>query len=226
MGESINIWKDPWLSHSEHLRPYGPVPDAHQELKVFDLLMPTSERDIANIDEILPAYKEHILKLRPSKLKALDELVWLKNPSGEYSTRSGYLVATEERVNAAPMYPAATLEWLPNVWNIKTSEKIKVFIWRSLHNGLPVGEQFTIRNIPVSTLCVRCNEEESITHLLFGCSFAFKVWDLAPFIQTINSRNVSSAREGWELVRKIPSLPDRARTRNLSSWCHLVFMEY
>lgn len=64
------------------------------------------------------------------------------------------------------------IQWLPNVWNIKTLEKIKIFLWKSLHGAIPVGEQFAIRNIPVSPLCARCKEVESVSHLFFHCPYA------------------------------------------------------
>ena len=116
-------------------------------------------------------------------------------------------------------------DWLSNVWNIKTSEKIKVFIWKSLHKAIPVGEQFAIRNIPVSTLCLRCNEEESIMHLLFHCPFAVQVLDLAPSVGIINPLSFSSSREGWERTRKINSLPPNGnRSRNLCSMDLLVVL--
>lgn len=37
-GESTNAWNDPWLSHCEQLRPYGPSPKSLQSLKVLDLI--------------------------------------------------------------------------------------------------------------------------------------------------------------------------------------------
>lgn len=98
-------------------------------------------------------------------------------------------------------------DWLANVWHIKTSKKIKVFIWRSLHDAIPVGEQFSVRNIHVSTRCVRCNEEEYITHMLFHCPYAKQVWDLAPAATMINPETFADFREGWERIRKINSLP-------------------
>ncbi|KAJ4911215.1 Reverse transcriptase zinc-binding domain protein [Raphanus sativus] len=56
--------------------------------------------------------------------------------------------------------------------NVKTSEKVKTFFWKTYHQGLPVGEQFAIKNIHLSPLCRRCNGTESITHLLFYCPYA------------------------------------------------------
>lgn len=136
-GEDINVWDDPWLSHCEQLRTFGLAPEALQSLKVSDLFLPeSSEWNLKKIELTLPFHKEQILRLRPSKLKIIDELVWLKAPYGEYSTRSCYLTLTEENSIAALPTQSIAPDWLSNVWNIKTSEKIKVFIWKFLHDVL------------------------------------------------------------------------------------------
>lgn len=207
-GESINVWEDAWLSHSEQMRPFGPVPEGMQSLKVSDLIhQETSEWNIEQIERCLPFHKEQILKIKPSTLRIEDTLVWMKNPTGEYTTRSGYLTVSQEKTANLPQNPASAVDWFPSVWNIKTSEKIKVFLWKSLLGALPVGEQFAVRNIPVSALCTRCKAVESVHHLLFQCPFADKVWKLAPFPIDINSAALGNFKEGWERVRKLPSLP-------------------
>ena len=66
-----------------------PAPEAFTTLNVADLLTHDSaEWNVEKIELILPFHKEQI-RLKPSKLGVPDELVWLKNPTGEYSTRSG-----------------------------------------------------------------------------------------------------------------------------------------
>lgn len=97
------------------------------------------------IERVLPFHKEQILRIKPSVLRSENKLVWLKNASGEYSTRSGYLTITEDKSVAPQLTQDPAPEWLPCVWNIKTAEKIKIFIWKSLQGVLPVGEQFAIK---------------------------------------------------------------------------------
>ncbi|RID64856.1 hypothetical protein BRARA_D00096, partial [Brassica rapa] len=84
---------------------------------------------------------------------------------------------------------------------------IKIFIWNSLHGALPVGEQFAIRQIPLSNQCPRCRDEESITHALFTCSYATRVWNLAPLAGLFHANLVDSTLSGLDRSRRIPSLP-------------------
>ncbi|KAF3541936.1 hypothetical protein F2Q69_00025463 [Brassica cretica] len=96
----------------------GPAPEALQSLKVSGLLLPeTNEWDLAKIELTLPFHKDQILRIRPSRVKAVDELVWLKNTTGEYSTRSGYLIQSEAHTAEAPTNQVAAPDWLANVWN-------------------------------------------------------------------------------------------------------------
>lgn len=158
-GTEISVWSDSWLSHCEQERPVGPAPERFKDIKVSDLLhADTLDWDLEKIELIVPFHKDKILRLRPSKMGNADELVWLKNPTGDYSTRSGYLTLTEEAEQTSQQSANPSTDWLTNVWRIKTAEKVKLFIWESLHGALPVGEQFAIRNIPVSPICPRCRE--------------------------------------------------------------------
>lgn len=219
-GEEINLWNDPWLSHNEQQRPFGPAPASLQHLRVSELISPTScDWDIEKIEAILPFHKKQILNIKLRKTRVIDTLVWLKNPSGEYSTKSGYISLTEKAANTMPPAQSDQIQWLPNVWNIKTMEKVKIFIWKSLHDALPVGEQFAIRNIPVSPLCARCNAVESVSHLLFHCPYAEKVWELAPTATELNTQSFNTFQEGWEKARKLPSLPPIGlEAGTLSAW--------
>lgn len=93
------------------------------------------------------------------------------------------------------------------MWNLKTAEKIKVFIWNSLHDAILVGEQFAIRNIPISSRCPRYNDIESVLHLLFTCRYAQDVWNLAPVAITFDRSIFLSTWEGLDRLRRIQSLP-------------------
>ncbi|KAH0855487.1 hypothetical protein HID58_007968 [Brassica napus] len=117
------------MTHGSHTT-NGPGPRGSSSLKVSDLLLPeTKEWDLAKIKLTLPFHKDQIPGIQPSRMKAADELISLKNTTGEYSTRSA-------RTAEAPTNQVAAPDWLANVWNVKTLEIVKVFIWRSLHDAL------------------------------------------------------------------------------------------
>lgn len=62
---------------------------------------------------VIPFHNHQILKIRPSICGALEELVWLKSSTGDYSTRSGYGEAAE-----APLKKVWTLwqTWTRQTW--------------------------------------------------------------------------------------------------------------
>lgn len=221
-GTEINVWNHPWLSSSEQLRPFGPVPEHLQSLTVSELMLENStDWDLQKIEQIIPFHKDVVLQIKPSICNAPDELVWLRTASGEYSTKSGYRAEAELPTFEDLAGPAANRDWLANVWKLKTAEKIKVFIWNSLHDALPVGEQFAIRNIPLSPLCTRCNEMETVFHVIFGCTFARKVWNLVPLASIFNPNQITSTWEGADLLRRVPSLPPiGVGPGSLSAWIY------
>lgn len=94
-----------------------------------------------------------------------------------------------------------------------------MFIWNSLHDALPVGEQFSHRNIPLPNCCPRCNESESVLHKLFTFNFSKEVWNLAPLASTFNPSLTLSVGAGLETLRRVPSLPPiRLGPGTLSAW--------
>lgn len=61
-------------------------------------------------------------------------------------------------------------------WSIKTSRKIKHFIWQALTGYLPILDRLVDRHCGTDHACPRCNgEKETINHLLFECPAATQV---------------------------------------------------
>ncbi|KAH0866737.1 hypothetical protein HID58_073759, partial [Brassica napus] len=80
----------------------------------------TAGWDVEAIRETLPHYENFIRRLIPSALQAPDELVWLPNASGEYTTKS---VETELHVLLKCPFAAKVWDlvpyaaWNPSTWN-------------------------------------------------------------------------------------------------------------
>ena len=121
-GANIKVWRDNWLSTDRQLAPIGPPTAQNQDLKVKDLLLPAAAG--WNVDEIrrhLPHHEEQIRKLIPCTDQE-DELVWLLEKSGSYSTKSGYALTKLHKGNLNDAF-----NWKRFVWNVECSPKIKHF---------------------------------------------------------------------------------------------------
>ncbi|KAL0878096.1 hypothetical protein Bca101_027802 [Brassica carinata] len=95
----------------------------------------------------------------------------------------------EWNVTAVRSHLPQVLNWRSCVWNIDTSPKLKLFLWKLSNKALPVGEAVARRGINVNTDCKRCGGSESEVHTFFQCPFAAKVWDLMPALHKPTASN-------------------------------------
>lgn len=96
-------------------------------------------------------------------------------PEGKYTVKSAY--SWQKDYGLAESVPE--FEWL---WKIHAPSNVKVFIWKVFWNRIQTKDNLLKRGIIHSSSdskCPFCNVlEESTSHLLFGCSFSYKVWQL------------------------------------------------
>lgn len=128
-----------------------------------------------NVEKIkfhLPQYEVDIRKIVPSNFSKSDEMVWLLEKSGIYSTKTGYAMA---KLNVADKQD--DFDWRKYVWNVSCSPKIRHFLWKLKHKAVAVGESLMKRGLQVEGKCKRCGDCESVIHVMFLCPFARKVWE-------------------------------------------------
>ena len=185
-GKSINVWRDPWLSMSKQARPMGPPGEQAVELTVADLMVPGGQQwNRERIQLLLLMYEDQILSIKQSLTGAPDKLVWLGTKTGEYSVKFGYYIAVEDENGREGEPIGHDFNWTKNIWKLDCASKVKLFGWKVLKGALPVGERLAARQVPIDPRCKRCGCTESITHLLFQCPFARKVWRLAPLVREV-----------------------------------------
>ncbi|XP_027072055.1 uncharacterized protein [Coffea arabica] len=67
------------------------------------------------------------------------------------------------------------------LWKQNVNQKLKVFMWKSLHGALPVRELIFNRTKQGNPMCAGCGErEETIEHMMFQCKKAKEIWKMAP----------------------------------------------
>ncbi|XVF87470.1 hypothetical protein PTKIN_Ptkin18bG0122500 [Pterospermum kingtungense] len=110
-------------------------------------------------------------------------LVWHFDKKGAYTVKSGYrfLCDNDTMMNSRP-HSNISKECWKRVWNIDLPRKLKIFLWRTLQEILPVHTNLASRTIPVPPLCQRCSKEpETTNHALRLCPIAKEVWRRATF---------------------------------------------
>jgi hypothetical protein len=63
-----------------------------------------------------------------------------------------------------------------HLWKSKIPLKIKIWLWLIWHNAIATKDNLLKRNWSGNPSCQFCNEQETISHLFFGCSAAKFVW--------------------------------------------------
>ncbi|XP_010462630.1 PREDICTED: uncharacterized protein LOC104743220 [Camelina sativa] len=178
-GESVKIWRDPWLSTTTPLCPYGPIREHQEGETVSSLLDPsTNQWNWSKIREELPQYVDCIKQIPLAPSRREDQLVWLPVKSGQYTTRSGYGITSTFDIPDA----ALNFNWQSHLWKLHTSPKVKNFLWKAMSDALPVGEQLARRGLNAEVTCRSCGETESVSHLLLHCRRAKEVWLKAPIL--------------------------------------------
>ena len=177
-GEAIRVWQDPWLSCEAPSTPTGPPTLASSNLMVSDLLCKiTNAWELEKVRLFLPQYEECILKIITGSGPIEDRPAWVFEKSGVYTTRSGYGVAKGDILEAPPA--VVPFNWRRQIWNVKTSPKIKDFLWKVVKRAIPVSANLAARGI-TSFPCKTCAGVEDDRHVFLLCSVAMEVWDCAP----------------------------------------------
>ena len=192
----------------------GPPPENSHNLMVAQLISPDSkEWNKENIKQTLPDWESEILEFKTSSRGAADSYAWLPSKSGIYTAKSGYYEGLKSTlINSETMSQPIQDErrdfnWKSEIWQLKSSPKTKIFLWKAMKGALPVGENLRVRRIMTDAVCPFCGEDETTVHLFFHCTFAQQVWELGPFKTPIAANRIASFKVGIEITKHLVCLP-------------------
>lgn len=112
-------------------------------------------------------------------------LVWKGSPSGSFSIKSAW---DSLRPRAASVF------WHKLVWHRKAIPRHAFILWLATLGRLPTKDVLSKHGMSVDLTCILCGqEEESLNHLFFSCSFSSSIW-----ISLCGKCNIPSVAMNWE----------------------------
>uniref|UniRef100_A0A2N9GXY8 Reverse transcriptase domain-containing protein n=1 Tax=Fagus sylvatica TaxID=28930 RepID=A0A2N9GXY8_FAGSY len=112
-----------------------------------------------------------------------DRLIWAQSPNGCFLVQSAYHMLVEEsRKGAQGAFSSSTQRWSSfwnKLWSIQVPQNIKLFMWKTCSNILPICTKLFDRKIISNFSCPVCGEEaETINHMFIDCPVALEVWKI------------------------------------------------
>ena len=106
----------------------------------------------------------------------VSKLGWNFDNKGVYIVKSGYkLLCNNEDVSEVSNRKVTDGCW-SKIWNIKVPTKIQIFIWRIIHDILPIRVNLVNRRIPSKQICTKCElEEKDCSHAFRSCPVSHEV---------------------------------------------------
>ncbi|XP_024012343.1 uncharacterized protein LOC112086786 [Eutrema salsugineum] len=184
-GFETLVWSDPWIPDDPPRPPEGLHVEQDPLLFVNSLIdFESKQWKLARLRELFPPKEiAFILGIRPSQYVSRDGYSWSLTKSGNYTVKSGYWIARSLSRLACepPLQGPSTTVLSAQAWKLKTTRKIKHFVWQCITGCLATCQRLASRHIGRDKRCPRCGaEEESINHVIFECPPSKQVWALSP----------------------------------------------
>lgn len=126
------------------------------------------DRELQRVDEL-----KRLLRSFSPKMGQGDSWAWIKEGSGSYSVKSAY-----EVLQGDVLEDEGSL--FNNLWRAKAPSNSRALAWRVLLNKVQTKVELVRRNAIPTNSGISCGlcllEDESVSHLFFSCSIAWKVW--------------------------------------------------
>lgn len=107
--------------------------------------------------------------------------IWKCSTDEIFTTRSAYIYIQQIHSQSCSHCEPSSLKHIHKFWNslwkLQIPQKVKLFTWKSFHNGLPVGSEMQIRIGAHDIHCRFCNyKTESTIHIFKDCLWFSAFW--------------------------------------------------
>ncbi|KAG7536410.1 Reverse transcriptase domain [Arabidopsis suecica] len=180
-GQSTNIWIDKWLFDGCPRRPMNKESLMDISLKVSSLITLQGDWNLPLLHEFFPPADVIQISSFPPDPCLEDRFVWAYTKDGQYSVKSGNWLLNRDagRMEVISETTCSLNKLKERIWRVRTAPKIQLFLWRALSGALAVADCMRSHGLMINPMCSIChNHEESIAHVLFGCTLAASVWQL------------------------------------------------
>ncbi|XP_010676027.1 uncharacterized protein LOC104891937 [Beta vulgaris subsp. vulgaris] len=170
-GSCVRFWSDNWAFQYPLDSIITPTPETINFL-VKDCLTANGNWNTQLLLSLVPPnIVSHISSIYLPSSPQQDTLIWGLTSDGEYSVKSGALLA--QGLISAEL-DTVEYKW---IWNLIIPPKIKNFLWKACNDGLPTKVRLERSHVFLPQQCVFCsNASESIGHLCFACPFTLDVF--------------------------------------------------
>ncbi|KAG7551546.1 Reverse transcriptase zinc-binding domain [Arabidopsis thaliana x Arabidopsis arenosa] len=181
-GQTTNIWIDKWIFDGIPRRPMNKESLMDISLKVSSLITVHGDWNSQLLNEFFPPCD--VIKIRsfPPEPSLEDRYIWAYTKDGQYSVKSGnWLLNKAGSLQEIITDDTRALNKIKDrIWLLKTAPKIQMFIWRALSGALAVADCMRSHGLLINPVCQICqSQEETISHVLFGCTLAASVWQIS-----------------------------------------------
>ncbi|KAL0400828.1 UNVERIFIED_CONTAM: putative ribonuclease H protein [Sesamum latifolium] len=96
-----------------------------------------------------------------------DKPCWKVDPTGNFSVKSAWELVRNGGIRRP---------FLKEFWHPTVTPSMSIFIWRLLHNFIPVDERLREKGLSIVSKCMCCRNSETVQHLFLNGTVAREVW--------------------------------------------------
>ncbi|XP_026451075.1 uncharacterized protein LOC113351275 [Papaver somniferum] len=210
-GAHINIWTSNWIPSLNYaLQDWGDLNMSNYQL-VSDLIDTDTEQwNVSLLRLLFTADQVNSILTIPIQLDQEDKLIWPFTTTGIFTTASTYRMLCDKDILTDNSMGLSQHFWL-SFWKLKVPYKFQFFLWRAIHNVVPVKARIFTHVHNADLHCVLCNhyQIEDLNHVFLHCPFSRAIWQYFlphQFHFILQHSSLLSWIQTWQLKDSIISI--------------------